>query len=186
MELVFENKQVTSVSLEDDEEDVAQDAAGWTGIFQRPRARNQEEMEKAEFQRIVKGSPQCLSLVFRLISSIDKDRNGYITQTELDDILKECYPALQAFNIRQNYKAFTSSANRVLVDYRAFKASLLEENKVLSISDVYADRKSQVHGMHETFAAGFDVGSRTSKRPHSRAHSVQSSRSTRSARGHRD
>ena len=135
-------------------------------------------MDKSEVLRIVKGSPQSLSLVFRLISSIDKDRNGYITQTELDDILKECYPALQAFNIRHVYKPFTSSANRVLVDYRAFKASLLSENRVLSISDVYADRQSQVSGMHETFAAGFESKSRTSKRlPHSRAQSVQSSRS---------
>lgn len=81
-------------------------------------------MDKEEFHRIVKSSPKSLSLVFRLISSIDKDRNGYITQTELDDILKECCPALRPFYIRPLFKPFTSSANRVLVDYRAFKASL--------------------------------------------------------------
>ena len=79
VELIFENKQITSVSLEEDDEDVAQDAAGYTGIFQRPRVGNQEEIEQSEFLRIVKGSPQSLSMVFRLISSIDKDRNGYVT-----------------------------------------------------------------------------------------------------------
>lgn len=34
-----------------------------------------------------------MSEIFAMINSVDKDRNGYITNTELDDILKIAYPS---------------------------------------------------------------------------------------------
>jgi len=36
-----------------------------------------------------------------MIRSIDKDRNGYITSSELDDILKEVYPDLKNKDLKR-------------------------------------------------------------------------------------
>jgi len=59
-----------------------------------------------------------------MINSVDKDRNGYVTNTELDDILKIAYPApfedggLKDANLKPLMRKFASSANKVLIDYR--------------------------------------------------------------------
>ena len=44
----------------------------------------------------------------RIIRNIDKDNNGYVTLTELDDILKLEYPELQRKDIHQTVKKFRS------------------------------------------------------------------------------
>ena len=66
-----------------------------------------------------------------IIKSIDKDHNGYVTSTELDDILKILYPGpfdplarsggLQNVALKSIIRPYASSANRVLVDYKKFR-----------------------------------------------------------------
>ena len=68
----------------------------------------------------------------RTIFSIDKTRNGYVTSTEIDDIIRLIFNAKQMkqlsgtsglhslddYDLRPFYKQFASSANRVLIDYK--------------------------------------------------------------------
>ena len=67
-----------------------------------------------------------LGEVFKLIRGIDRDNNGYVTITELDDILKITLPQLQPFNLTKLLKKFCSSANKVLLDYKLFKDFILQ------------------------------------------------------------
>lgn len=57
-----------------------------------------------------------------MIRSIDNDRNGYITSSELDDILKEVYPDLKNKDLKRLIKPFCSVSNKILVDYGRFKS----------------------------------------------------------------
>ena len=58
----------------------------------------------------------------KTVYSIDKDRNGYVTVTELDDILKLFYPdQLESRNITPIIKRFSSIQNRILVAYKDFR-----------------------------------------------------------------
>jgi len=57
-----------------------------------------------------------------IIRSIDRDRNGYVTRNELDDILKEVYPDLRNKDLMRLIKPFCSVSNKILVDYGRFKS----------------------------------------------------------------
>ena len=62
-----------------------------------------------------------------MIQEIDKDQNGYVTSTELDDILKIIYPKdLGDKNLKHILKPFCSSANKVLLDYKQFRKFIVE------------------------------------------------------------
>ena len=62
--------------------------------------------------------------LFTIIKTVDKDRNGYITNTEFDDILKLIYSekfedgGLKNTNVKPVIRQFASSANKVLIDYK--------------------------------------------------------------------
>ena len=45
-----------------------------------------------EFFHIFYSDDFGLQKVMKMIGEIDKDHNGYVTQTEIDDILKIVYP----------------------------------------------------------------------------------------------
>jgi Ca2+-binding EF-hand superfamily protein len=50
-----------------------------------------------------------LALMMRMIKQIDKDNNGYVTSTELDDILKIIFPEqLTNRNLKPIFKEFES------------------------------------------------------------------------------
>lgn len=49
-----------------------------------------------------------LAKVWLIIRHIDKQRNGYVTNTELDDILKEVYPELMNCDLSHLYSPFAS------------------------------------------------------------------------------
>jgi hypothetical protein len=56
------------------------------------------------------------------INEIDKDHNGYVTKTEIEDILKMKYP--DHFEIRDLIpiiKRFSSIQNKILIDYKGFR-----------------------------------------------------------------
>ena len=56
------------------------------------------------------------------IREIDKDHNGHVTRTELDDILKLYYKKeLGDMNLFPIINKFSSISNQILIDYRAFK-----------------------------------------------------------------
>ena len=73
----------------------------------------------------------------KMIGEIDKDHNGYITQTEIDDILKIVYPnkieedGYKDANLKPIYRLFVSSANRVLVNYKLFRRFIATRKKQL-------------------------------------------------------
>jgi len=67
-----------------------------------------------------------LSELMRVIAEIDIDRNGYVTLTELDDILKMLFPELANRNLKSILMPFSSSANKVLIDYKRLRDSILE------------------------------------------------------------
>ena len=57
----------------------------------------------------------------RTIRYIDKDNNGYVTLTELDDILKLHYPKLQNKDLLSIIRKHRSVQNKILIDYRKFR-----------------------------------------------------------------
>lgn len=70
--------------------------------------------------------------IMRIINQIDKQHNGYVTVTELDDILRLTYKEeLQNKNCRLIMKKYASIQNRVLVDYKKFRDSILEQVNLL-------------------------------------------------------
>jgi hypothetical protein len=76
--------------------------------------------------------------IMSLIYGIDKDANGYVTSTEADDILKILYPMeLGNKNLKHILKPFCSSANRVLLDYRAFKKFMLDNISATDVSQKF-------------------------------------------------
>jgi Ca2+-binding EF-hand superfamily protein len=47
--------------------------------------------------------------MMRRIKEIDKEHNGYVTSTELDDIIKLSYPQkLKNYNLKQMFKPYAS------------------------------------------------------------------------------
>ena len=108
--------------LGENEQDDAQDAAGYNGTFFRTPV-NLMPIDKEQF-RILFDKRKVQELFFT-IQGIDRDHNGYVTQTELDDILKMIIPSLRDKNLKPIYLPFVSSANKVLVDYKRFKAFLI-------------------------------------------------------------
>lgn len=69
------------------------DLAGYTGQFNRKKI-TLESVTDAEFISLFVKDNRMKDIQ-QIIRSIDRDRNGYVTQTELDDILKEVYPELR-------------------------------------------------------------------------------------------
>ena len=66
------------------------------------------------------------------IRSIDRDKNGYITNQELEDILKLHYPEkLKQYDLKPLFKSFASLSNRLLISYSQFKEELLRKLKKL-------------------------------------------------------
>jgi hypothetical protein len=78
------------MELEENEDDNAVDMAGYTGIFRRESTKNLKIMEMDEFIKVFKQDNKLAALM-KLIQDIDSG-NGYITTTEIDDILKIIYP----------------------------------------------------------------------------------------------
>ena len=74
------------------DEDVAVDASGYTGNFMRHLEKN--VLRPISKERVLDFINMNKSLVdiMRAIKDIDKEHNGYVTSTELDDILKVFNP----------------------------------------------------------------------------------------------
>ena len=60
------------------------------------------------------------------IKEIDREHNGYVTTTELTDILHIVLPILKTKNLTQVLKPYASIANKVLIDYKRFKNDIVK------------------------------------------------------------
>lgn len=62
----------------------------------------------------------------RMIKEIDASHNGYVTSTELDDIIKIIYKEeLGNRDLKNIIKKYSSIQNRILIDYKKFKDSIV-------------------------------------------------------------
>ena len=74
-----------------------------------------------EFIQIV-AADNKIDSIMNVIREIDKDRNGYVTNNELTDIIKMIYPKeLKAAILTPIIKKFASVANQILIDYKQFR-----------------------------------------------------------------
>ena len=72
----------------------------------------------------------------RRINEIDKDHNGYVTNTELDDIIKLSYKKeLNGKSLKLIFKPYSSIQNQVLIDYKRFRDAILSSLKQLDDSN---------------------------------------------------
>lgn len=116
---------------ENDGKDDPVDQSGYTGQFYRPQVKDLEVLTEAELVQIIHNDNKIKEVV-RTIYEIDKQRNGYITTTELDDILKLNYKEkLANKDLRLMMRKYASIQNRVLVDYKAFRDSILSQLRAL-------------------------------------------------------
>ena len=115
----------------DDFQDMSEvDTAGYFGT-------NHQLMEKHtmthvalhDFEVVVRAIVKDNQLVkiMHTIRSIDGDKNGFVTNQELEDILKLCYKEqLGKYNLKPVFKEFASQSNRLLIDYTKFKEAIVE------------------------------------------------------------
>ena len=83
-------KMYENLEVSDNDEDDAVDNAGYTGNFRRDE-KALVPISEVELMAVMR-SEQKIWQLMSMINEIDKDSNGYVTSTELDDILKILYP----------------------------------------------------------------------------------------------
>lgn len=113
------------INVQEDLKDETIDAAGFTGnFFSRTKQTNLKDLTLEDLGDLFKRDNK-LSGLKGIIKNIDKEHNGYVTTTELEDILKILYPNdLEGYSFKKLFKNYCSSANKVLLDYKHFMASL--------------------------------------------------------------
>ena len=80
----------------------------------------------------------------RMIRTIDKMRNGFITKTELTDILKECYPdQLKNRDLSEIVKPYQSENNKILCDYKSFLDTIVRKMTMLNANFTLRENRSQ-------------------------------------------
>ena len=99
------------------------DACGYTGQMHRRRDQLKAITEK-EFIDIVKKDVK-IDEISRLLREIDERLTGFVTKTELEDIMKIVYEEeLADKDLADIIQPFCSIINKIVVDYRAFKEYL--------------------------------------------------------------
>ena len=123
-------RMYTKVKIDEtDEDDVAIDASGYTGIFHRHLdEKSLEPFTLDQLTKLIFKNSKMLDIM-RSIKDIDKEHNGYVTSTELDDILKIYYKELETKSLKQIFRPFSSIQNKILIDYKKFRDSILEKIK---------------------------------------------------------
>lgn len=118
MELMYKKVDVTDMVGADEPEDIN----GYYGSTQYYRKKIKLfPISEEEFLQILMNDYK-LEEVMTLIKSIDRFHNGYVTKTELDDILKLTYPdQLNDKDLIPIIKRFSSIQNKILIDYKGFK-----------------------------------------------------------------
>ena len=70
-----------------------------------------------------------------MIKEIDPDRNGYVTQTELDDIMKLKYAELEKRDLIPIISKYCSIQNKILIDYKKFKDFLVKGMEIMKAKE---------------------------------------------------
>lgn len=73
----------------------------------------------ADFLLVMMDKDKVKKLV-DMVKGIDKDHTGFVTRTELDDILKILCPELMKRDLFLIYRPFASNSNRILIEYKKF------------------------------------------------------------------
>jgi hypothetical protein len=90
----------------------------------------------------------------RAIKEIDKDHNGYVTSTEIDDILKINYASkLKMANLKPIIKPFCSISNPVLIDYKGFRDYILNGINQLKFKELQ-EKKNRENTLSNLLTAG--------------------------------
>lgn len=112
---------------ETDDEDMAVDTSGYTGNFHRQvDEKNLKPYSMDRLAELIFKNNKLVDIM-RAIKDIDKEHNGYVTVTELDDILKISYKKeLSDKNLKAIFKPYASIQNKILIDYKKFRDFLLE------------------------------------------------------------
>lgn len=116
-----------------DEADVAKDPAGYTGQFTRKNSKHRlKPMNDREFLGVIARDNQLMK-VMNMIRYIDKEKNGCVTTSEMDDILKEVYPVeFKGRDYMAILKHFCQIQNPILLDYNKFKDFLQVQIKEIN------------------------------------------------------
>ena len=101
------------------------DLAGYVGDFHRHRVQGEIKkrvgMTEAELVKMMTDEDRFKEIALA-IREIDPDRNGFITQQELDDIFRENYrEKMEGKHMFDLIKDFRSITNKILIDYAKFK-----------------------------------------------------------------
>lgn len=79
----------------------------------------------------------------KVIKEIDSDNNGYVTNQELDDIIKLHYAQeLGNREIKTVFKKFASIQNRILIDYKKLRDHLTK--RVLEMQEAEVNIKKLI------------------------------------------
>ena len=125
------------IKLLDSHEELEADLGGFCGDFHRHR------VDKAIKKRIALTEQELVTMITEnnrmkeinlAIRSIDPERNGFLTQQEMDDIFRENYrKEMEDKHIFELIKDFRSISNKILVDYGKFRtwvyAKLIETQR---------------------------------------------------------
>ena len=122
---VLKNKIYDKVDMfNGDDNDEPVDTFGFTGQFVRTK-RTLNKISTYDFIHILLKNRERLGKVWLLFRHIDNQRNGYVTNTEMDDVLKEVFPELANSDLSDLISPFSSIQSKVLVDHKLFKSKIL-------------------------------------------------------------
>ena len=110
-----------------EKKDEAVDACGYTGIFHR-NTQSLQVLTEEEWIR-VNNIDNKIKDIFIHIREIDRQKNGFVTELELDDIIKLVYPDLVKYDLTGIIGPFSCRENKILVDYKKFRAHVNEQLK---------------------------------------------------------
>ena len=102
----------SKVNFDDEDEDIAIDAAGYTGKFLR--IVDEKLLARCSIDYVAEAIYKENKLVdiMKSIKDIDIDHNGYVTNAELDDILKiYCPEQLKDKNLKKLFRPFAIIGN---------------------------------------------------------------------------
>lgn len=141
------NSMFDKVDLSEDNEEEMGDFSGYTGIVKRGYAKL-EDYPYEEFMKLVMENNK-LPIILKSIRDIDQDNNGYVTTTELEDIIKVHYKQLENKNLKKMFRPFASIQNRILIDYKKFKKDLVDKLNLDEKATMEQMKKNSPKLMHK-------------------------------------
>lgn len=113
-------KLYLDLDVREDKRDEAIDKCGYHGEFNRKPRTDLKPFSEQQWRELVVQDKR-LKEVFLKIRQIDRDRSGFVTQLELDDIIKMIFPELADNNLQEIIRPFCRPTNKILVDYKKFR-----------------------------------------------------------------